>query len=355
VARHYEFIPWEKSMPDRPSHQDLPEDWNHGSNTARGPFSAPGASDGYGAGTAGSHRARTADGYGTGPNAAYGAPSSDALGARSDSFGAGATDAHPARPSGTYGAGATEAFSPRPSGPHGAGAAEAFSPRPSGGHGAGAADTFFPGPSGGHGAGAADTFSPGPSGGHGAGAADTFSARPPGSHGAGAAGTYGAGTADPFGHADRFGAKNAEPFGNGDPFGPAPTAAFAAVTVEAGTGRPDAERPAAVIDDPPPREATDVRGFLGALFDFGFTSFVTPKVIKVLYMLIVIGTVVSALVFTFVAFKASLVFGFLTLVIGDPLFILIVLAIYRIILEIFVIGFRAAEDIRVLRERGDLR
>jgi hypothetical protein len=127
------------------------------------------------------------------------------------------------------------------------------------------------------------------------------------------------------------------------------------VTVEAGTGRPDAERPAAVIDDPPPREATDVRGFLGALFDFGFTSFVTPKVIKVLYMLIVIGTVVSALVFTFVAFKASLVFGFLTLVIGDPLFILIVLAIYRIILEIFVIGFRAAEDIRVLRERGDLR
>jgi Domain of unknown function (DUF4282) len=307
VARHYELIPWEKSMPDRPSHQDLPEDWNHGSNTARGPFSAPGASDGYGAGTAGSHRARTADGYGTGPNAAYGAPSSDALGARSDSFGAGATDAHAARPSGTYGAGA------------------------------------------------ADTFSPRPPGGHGAGAAEAFSARPPGSHGAGAAGTYGAGTADPFGHADRFGAKNAEPFGNGDPFGPAPTAAFAAVTVEAGTGRPDAERPAAVIDDPPPREATDVRGFLGALFDFGFTSFVTPKVIKVLYMLIVIGTVVSALVFTFVAFKASLVFGFLTLVIGDPLFIVIVLAIYRIILEIFVIGFRAAEDIRVLRERGDLR
>jgi Domain of unknown function (DUF4282) len=323
VARHYELIPWEKSMPDRPSHQDLPEDWNHGSNTARGPLSAPGASDGYGARTAGSHRARTADGYGTGPNAAYGAPSSDALGARSDSFGAGATDAHPARPSGPHGAGATEAFSPRPPG--------------------------------GHGAGAADTFSPRPPGGHGAGAADTFSARPPGAHGAGAAGTYGAGTADPFGHADRFGAKNAEPFGNGDPFGPAPTAAFAAVTVEAGTGRPDAERPAAVIDDPPPREATDVRGFLGALFDFGFTSFVTPKVIKVLYMLIVIGTVVSALVFTFVAFKASLVFGFLTLVIGDPLFILIVLAIYRIILEIFVIGFRAAEDIRVLRERGDLR
>jgi hypothetical protein len=71
-------------------------------------------------------------------------------------------------------------------------------------------------------------------------------------------------------------------------------------------------------------------------------------------MLIVIGTVVSALVVTIVAFKASTVFGFLMLVFGDPLFILIVLAIYRIILEFFVVTFRVAEDIRALRERGDL-
>jgi hypothetical protein len=42
-------------------------------------------------------------------------------------------------------------------------------------------------------------------------------------------------------------------------------------------------------------------------------------------------------------------------VLGDPLFILIVLAIYRIILEFFVVTFRVAEDIRALRERGDLR
>ena len=93
---------------------------------------------------------------------------------------------------------------------------------------------------------------------------------------------------------------------------------------------------------------------MGALFDFGFTSFVTPKVIKVLYMLIVIGTVVSVLLFTIVVFKASVMFGFLMLVFGDPLFILIVLAIYRIILEFFVVTFRVAEDIRALRERGGL-
>jgi hypothetical protein len=44
----------------------------------------------------------------------------------------------------------------------------------------------------------------------------------------------------------------------------------------------------------------------------------------------------------------------LTLLFGDPLFILIVMAIYRMILEFFLITFRAADDIRALRERGDL-
>jgi hypothetical protein len=248
-------------MPDRSSHQGLPEDWNHGSHAAPGPFSAAGSSDGYGAAAGGSHRARNADGYGTGPIDAYGAATADALGGRADSYGAGKTDAFGVRPAGTYGSGA----------------------------------------------------------------------------------------ADPFGDADPFGARAA------DPFGPAATAAFAAVTADAGTARPDAERPVGAIGDPAPGGAADTRGFLGALFDFGFTSFVTPKVIKVLYMLIVIGTVVSALVFTIIVFKASVTFGILTLVFGDPLFVLIVLAIYRIFLEFFVVTFRVAEDIRALRERGDLR
>ena len=43
-------------------------------------------------------------------------------------------------------------------------------------------------------------------------------------------------------------------------------------------------------------------------------------------------------------------FGVATLIFGDPLFILIVLAIYRIILEFFAVGFRVAEDIRAITE-----
>ena len=300
-------------MLDRSSHEGLPEESNHGSHAARGsfPFPGPGASDGLGAGAAGSHRARTADGFGTGPADAYGAAKPEALGARTDSYGPGKTDALGARAD-SYGAAKTEALGAR-------------------------ADSYGPGKTDPFGA-RTDSY--------GAWKTDASRVRP--------AGAFGAGAADPFGDAGRFGA--ADPFGPraGDPFGPAATAASGTAEAEAGTARMEAERPAVTIPDPAPGPKADARGFLGALFDFGFTSFVTPKVIKVLYMLIVIGTVLSALVFTIMVFEASVAFGVLTLVFGDPLFILIVLAIYRIILEFFVVTFRVAEDIRALRERGDL-
>jgi hypothetical protein len=179
----------------------------------------------------------------------------------------------------------------------------------------------------------------------------------------GAVGSYRARTADVYGSADPFGPANAGPFGtrNADPFAGAASAYGAATAGTYGAGmtngraaRTDAKPAMAAVPGRAPGEATGSKGFLGALFDFGFTSFVTPKVIKVLYVLIMIGTVASALVFTVMAFKVSTVFGLLTLIIGDPLFILIVMAIYRIILEFFVVVFRVAEDVRALRERGEL-
>jgi hypothetical protein len=102
-----------------------------------------------------------------------------------------------------------------------------------------------------------------------------------------------------------------------------------------------------------PQQVAESKGFFGSLFDFSFTSFVTTKIIKVLYVLILVLAVVSALVYTIIAFKVSAGFGFLTLVIGDPLFLIIVMAFWRLVLEAFIVVFRISEDIRVLRERGD--
>ena len=40
------------------------------------------------------------------------------------------------------------------------------------------------------------------------------------------------------------------------------------------------------------------------------------------------------------------------LIIGDPLYIIIVMAFWRLLLEAFVVVFRIAEDVQRVRERG---
>lgn len=104
-----------------------------------------------------------------------------------------------------------------------------------------------------------------------------------------------------------------------------------------------------------PASRAGSKGFLASLFDLGFTSFVTPKVIKVLYLLIMIGTIFTALVYSVIAFKVNAALGIGMLFIAAPLFTLIVMAIWRISLEFFMVIFRISDDIRALRERGDLR
>ena len=105
----------------------------------------------------------------------------------------------------------------------------------------------------------------------------------------------------------------------------------------------------------PTVKSADQKGFFESLFDFSFTSFVTTRIIKVLYVLILIMTGLGALIFTISAFNANALFGLLTLIIGDPLFIIIVMAFWRLVLESFVVVFRIAEDVHAMRERGEQR
>jgi hypothetical protein len=103
------------------------------------------------------------------------------------------------------------------------------------------------------------------------------------------------------------------------------------------------------------RQSAAERNFFAALFDFSFSSFIGTRVIKVLYVLVVIMTGLGALAFTFSAFKVNATLGLLTLVILDPLYIIIVLALWRLLLEAFIVFFRIGEDIQTLRERGEMR
>jgi uncharacterized membrane protein len=99
---------------------------------------------------------------------------------------------------------------------------------------------------------------------------------------------------------------------------------------------------------------TDARGFLGSLFDFSFTSFVTPKIIKVIYVLITIWTVIWALIFLRLGFKyGGAAGGFFTLIVVDPILIVLTLGAYRMVLELFMVVHRMHEDLKAIRERGE--
>ncbi len=107
---------------------------------------------------------------------------------------------------------------------------------------------------------------------------------------------------------------------------------------------------------PASRAGSEAKGFLGALFDFGFTAFVTPKVIKALYVLYTIWMVVWALIFLRLGFKyGGAAGGIFTLILVDPIFLLLTLGAYRVILEFFMVIHRIHDDLRAIRERTDER
>ena len=96
------------------------------------------------------------------------------------------------------------------------------------------------------------------------------------------------------------------------------------------------------------------RGFLGSLFDFSFTSMVTPKIIKVLYVLFTVWTALLALIILVISFRTGgMTGGLFVLIIVEPIFVLLMLGVYRVILEAFMVVFRIYEETVKIREHGE--
>jgi uncharacterized membrane protein len=102
------------------------------------------------------------------------------------------------------------------------------------------------------------------------------------------------------------------------------------------------------------KRSGDAKGFLGALFDFSFTSFVTPKIVKVIYVLVTIWTVLWALIFLRFGFKyGGAAGGFFTLFVVDPILVILTLGVYRMVLELFMVVHRMHEELKAIRQRGE--
>ena len=85
------------------------------------------------------------------------------------------------------------------------------------------------------------------------------------------------------------------------------------------------------------------KGFFGSLFDFSFTSFVTTKIVKFLYVLTVVLLGLGALVFVVASFSSSAAAGLFMLFIGAPLAFLLYVIYTRVLLELFIAIFRIME------------
>jgi uncharacterized membrane protein len=85
-------------------------------------------------------------------------------------------------------------------------------------------------------------------------------------------------------------------------------------------------------------------GFFGSLFDLSFTSLVTTRIIKVLYVLAIVVIGLYSLVFILAGFHHSSTDGILVLVIVAPIFALISLIYTRVLLEVFIALFRIMEN-----------
>jgi Domain of unknown function (DUF4282)/zinc-ribbon domain len=94
------------------------------------------------------------------------------------------------------------------------------------------------------------------------------------------------------------------------------------------------------------------KGFFSSLLDLSFTSFVTTKIVKVLYVLSLILIAITALVFVVAGFQESAGLGLFMLVIGAPLGALLYTIYTRVILEFIIQVFRIGE---LLRDQGEVQ
>lgn len=88
------------------------------------------------------------------------------------------------------------------------------------------------------------------------------------------------------------------------------------------------------------------QGFFKSLFDFSFSSFVTPRLVRVLYAISLVVIVLIYLGIALALFGANSGSGLAWLVIGGPIAALLYAIFYRVLFELIVVVFRIYETVR---------
>ena len=91
------------------------------------------------------------------------------------------------------------------------------------------------------------------------------------------------------------------------------------------------------------------KGFFGSLFDYSFSSYITPRIIKVLYVLATVLVALWTLVIVLAAFRVSSGAGILTLLIIGPIYFVITMIWVRVSLEV-ISAFRIHGDVQEINQ-----
>lgn len=84
-------------------------------------------------------------------------------------------------------------------------------------------------------------------------------------------------------------------------------------------------------------------GFFTTLFDFSFSEFIVPKIIKILFGIGILGAAIMALAFIVNGFHAGVFVGLLMIILS-PVFFVIGVILVRVYLEVVMVLFRIADN-----------
>ena len=85
------------------------------------------------------------------------------------------------------------------------------------------------------------------------------------------------------------------------------------------------------------------QGFFTTLFDFSFSEFIVPKILKVLYGLGILGAAITALGFIVNGFGAGVLGGIVMIILSPVIFVIGVILV-RVYLEVVLVLFRIADN-----------
>jgi hypothetical protein len=85
------------------------------------------------------------------------------------------------------------------------------------------------------------------------------------------------------------------------------------------------------------------KGFFTTLFDFSFSEFIVPKIIKTLFGIGMLAAAVGALYFITWGFHSGFLAGLLTIILSPVVFVFYVILV-RVYLEVVMVLFRIADN-----------